>query len=200
MIIQVNNISQLDLIENLNFDNLLKGCSSLNDIYLTLELSGLNTNKWLPFEFTEENYFDKEAIKKSICDLLKNIKNNIRKNIEYLDLNLSLIVEAIRKPKSDIRKYGIYNNEYFFQLLKNLKAKFSNRSYQCDIEFILVFFSNFRKYYQKLVVNFTEYIVAEYIHNISFNKVFSLKVNLLTSNHLLRERIYARNQKFRYIN
>lgn len=196
----MNNISQLDLIENLNFDNLLKGCSSLNDIYLTLELSGLNTTKWLPFEFTKENYSDKEAIKKSICDLLKNIKNNIRKNIEYLDLNLSLIVEAIRKPKSDIRKYGIYNNEYFFQLLKNLKAKFSNRSYQCDIEFILVFFSNFRKYYQKLVVNFTEYIVAEYIHNISFNKVFSLKVNLLTSNHLLRERIYARNQKFRYIN
>ena len=196
----MNSISQLDLIENLNFDNLLKGCSSWNDIYLTLELSGLNTTKWLPIEFTKENYSDKEAIKKSICDLLKNIKNNIRKNIEYLDLNLSLIVETIRKPKSDIRKYGIYNNEYFFQLLKNLKAKFSNRSCQCDIEFILVFFSNFRKYYQKLVVNFTEYIVAKYIHNISFNKAFSLKVNLLTFNHLLRERIYARNQKFRYIN
>ena len=196
----MNNISQLDLIENLNFDNLLKGCSSLNDIYLTLELSGLNTTKWLPIELNKENYSDKEAIKKSICDLLNNVKNNIRKNIEYLDLNLSLIVEAIRKPKSDIRKYGIYNNEYFFQLLKNLKAKFSNRSYQCDIEFILVFFSNFRKYYQKLVVNFTEYIVAKYIHNISFNKAFNLKVNLLTFNHLLRERIYARNQKFRYIN
>lgn len=196
----MNSISQLDLIENLNFDNLLKGCSSLNDIYLTLELSGLNTTKWLPFEFTKENYSDKEAIKKSICDLLNNVKNNIRKNIEYLDLALSLLVDAIRKPGNDIRRYGIYNNEYFFQLLKNLKAKFSNRSYQCDIEFILVFFSNFRKYYQKLVVNFTEYIVAKYIHNISFNKAFSLKVNLLTFNHLLRERIYARNQKFRYIN
>ena len=196
----MNNISQLDLIENLNFDNLLKGCSSLNDIYLTLELSDLNTTKWLPFEFTKENYSDKEAIKKSICDLLNNVKNNIRKNIEYLDLALSLLVDAIRKPGNDIRRYGIYNNEYFFQLLKNLKAKFSNRSYQCDIEFILVFFSNFRKYYQKLVVNFTEYIVAKYIHNISFNKAFSLKVNLLTFNHLLRERIYARNQKFRYIN
>lgn len=196
----MNNISQLDLIENLNFDNLLKGCSSLNDIYLTLELSGLNTTKWLPFEFTKENYSDKEAIKKSICDLLNNVKNNIRKNIEYLDLALGLLVDAIRKPGNDIRRYGIYNNEYFFQLLKNLKAKFSNRSYQCDIEFILVFFSNFRKYYQKLVVNFTEYIVAKYIHNISFNKAFSLKVNLLTFNHLLRERIYARNQKFRYIN
>lgn len=196
----MNSISQLDLIETLNFDNLLKGCSSLNDIYLTLELSGLNTTKWLPFEFTKENYSDKEAIKKSICDLLNNVKNNIRKNIEYLDLALSLLVDAIRKPGNDIRRYGIYNNEYFFQLLKNLKAKFSNRSYQCDIEFILVFFSNFRKYYQKLVVNFTEYIVAKYIHNISFNKAFSLKANLLTFNHLLRERIYARNQKFRYIN
>ena len=196
----MNSISQLDLIENLNFDNLLKGCSSLNDIYLTLELSGLNTTKWLPIELNKENYSDKEAIKKSICDLLNNVKNNIRKNIEYLDLALSLLVDAIRKPGNDIRRYGIYNNEYFFQLLKNLKAKFSNRSYQCDIEFILVFFSNFRKYYQKLVVNFTEYIVAKYIHNISFNKAFSLKANLLTFNHLLRERIYARNQKFRYIN
>ncbi|BFM99732.1 hypothetical protein MOXK02_12910 [Moraxella sp. K02] len=196
----MHNISQSDLIENLNFDNLLKGCSSLNDIYLTLELSGLNTTKWLPIELNKENYSDKEAIKKSICDLLNNVKNNIRKNIEYLDLTLSLFLEVISKAGNDITRYGIYNNEYFFQLLKNLKAKFSNRSYQCDIEFILVFFSNFRKYYQKLVVNFTEYIVAEYIHNISFNKVFSLKVNLLTSNHLLRERIYARNQKFRYIN
>lgn len=195
----MNNISQLDLIENLNFDNLLKGCSSLNDIYLTLELSGLNTTKWLPIELNKENYSDKEAIKKSICDLLNSVKNNIRKNIEYLDFALSLLVEVIRKPENDIRRYGIYNNEYFFQLLKNLKAKFSNRSYQCDIEFILVFFSIFRKYYQKLVVNFTEYIVAKYIHNISFNKAFSLKVNLLTFNHLLRERIYARNQKFRYI-
>ncbi|OBX62569.1 hypothetical protein A9299_05170 [Moraxella osloensis] len=196
----MHNISQSDLIENLNFDNLLKGCSSLNDIYLTLELSGLNTTKWLPIELNKENYSDKEAIKKSICDLLNNVKNNIRKNIEYLDLTLSLFLEVISKAGNDITRYGIYNNEYFFQLLKNLKAKFSNRSYQCDIEFILVFFSNFRKYYQKLVVNFTEYIVAKYIHNISFNKVFSLKVNLLTSNHLLRERIYARNQKFRYIN
>ena len=79
----MNNISQLDLIENLNFDNLLKGCSSLNDIYLTLELSGLNTTKWLPIELNKENYSDKEAIKKSICDLLNSIKNNIRKNIEY---------------------------------------------------------------------------------------------------------------------
>ena len=196
----MNNISQLDLIENLNFDNLLKGCSSLNDIYLTLELSGLNTTKWLPFKFTKENYSDKEAIKKSICDLLNNIKNDIRKTIENLDLTLSLFLEAISKAENDITRYGIYNNEYFFQLLKNLKAKFSNRSCQCDIEFILVFFSNFRKYYQKLVVNFTEYIVAKYIHNISFNKAFILKVNLLTFNHLLRERIYARNQKFRYIN
>lgn len=196
----MNNISQLDLIENLNFDNLLKGCSSLNDIYLTLELSGLNTTKWLPFEFTKENYSDKESIKKSICDLLNNIKNDIRKTIENLDLTLSLFLEAISKAENDITRYGIYNNEYFFQLLKNLKAKFSNRSCQCDIEFILVFFSNFRKYYQKLVVNFTEYIVAKYIHNISFNKAFSLKANLLTFNHLLRERIYARNQKFRYIN
>lgn len=196
----MHNISQLDLIENLNFDNLLKGCSSWNDIYLTLELSGLNTTKWLPFEFTKENYSDKEAIKKSICDLLSNVKNNIRKTIENLDLTLSLFLEAISKAENDITRYGIYNNEYFFQLLKNLKAKFSNRSYQCDIEFILVFFSNFRKYYQKLVVNFTEYIVAKYIHNISFNKAFSLKANLLTFNHLLRERIYARNQKFRYIN
>lgn len=196
----MNSISQLDLIENLNFDNLLKGCSSLNDIYLTLELSGLNTTKWLPIELNKENYSDKEAIKKSICDLLNNVKNNIRKNIEYLDFALSLLVEAIKKPENYIRKYSIYNNEYFFQLSENLKAKFSNRSYQCDIEFILVFFSNFRKYYQKLVVNFTEYIVSEYIHNISFNKAFSLKVNLLTFNYLLRERIYARNQKFRYIN
>lgn len=196
----MNNISQLDLIENLNFDNLLKGCSSLNDIYLTLELSGLNTTKWLPFEFTKENYSDKESIKKSICDLLNNIKNDIRKTIENLDLTLSLFLEAISKAENDITRYGIYNNEYFFQLLKNLKAKFSNRSCQCDIEFILVFFSNFRKYYQKLVVNFTEYIVAKYIHNISFNKAFSLKANLLTFNHLLRERIYARNQKFRYTN
>ena len=196
----MNNISQSDLIKNLNFDNLLKGCSSLNDIYLTLELSGLNTTKWLPFKFTKENYSDKEAIKKSICDLLNNIKNDIRKTIENLDLTLSLFLEAISKAENDITRYGIYNNEYFFQLLKNLKAKFSNRSCQCDIEFILVFFSNFRKYYQKLVVNFTEYIVAKYIHNISFNKAFILKVNLLTFNHLLRERIYARNQKFRYIN
>ena len=123
-----------------------------------------------------------------------------RKTIENLDLTLSLFLEAISKSENDITRYGIYNNEYFFQLLKNLKAKFSNRSCQCDIEFILVFFSNFRKYYQKLVVNFTEYIVAKYIHNISFNKAFNLKVNLLTFNHLLRERIYARNQKFRYIN
>ena len=51
----MNSISQLDLIENLNFDNLLKGCSSLNDIYLTLELSGLNTTKWLPIELNKEN-------------------------------------------------------------------------------------------------------------------------------------------------
>ncbi len=51
----MNSISQLDLIENLNFDNLLKGCSSLNDIYLTLELSGLNTTKWLPIELNKDN-------------------------------------------------------------------------------------------------------------------------------------------------
>ena len=172
-------------------------------IYLSEDVKKENIDSYDAYDFSEDLLYSLKTYNSQISTIRDNsvkVKNNIRKTIENLDLTLSLFLEAISKSENDITRYGIYNNEYFFQLLKNLKAKFSNRSCQCDIEFILVFFSNFRKYYQKLVVNFTEYIVAKYIHNISFNKAFNLKVNLLTFNHLLRERIYARNQKFRYIN
>lgn len=197
-------ISQSDLIENLNSEYLFENCSSLNDIYLTLELNGVDTlNLSSSFINKLQIYLDSK-LDNSYLDvllLLREIK--INKAAKYVDfINLDKIHRVIEWAASGLS--NIYcHQDYFFNLLSALKSKFSNKSYNCNIgeqNLLLAFFISFKKNYQKLIFSFIEYIVAKYIHNISFNKYSGLEVNLSTLNHLLREIFYVTKQKFRCIN
>jgi hypothetical protein len=110
------------------------------------------------------------------------------------------------ETSNKITKYptqSFYNlqshTDYFYTFIKFFEYKFSNlnkffrlvsREDLCKCKNALVFFFNFRRKYQELVVNFTKYIVAKYIHKISLVKNDGLQNHLQNFNNLNREILY----------
>jgi hypothetical protein len=184
----LNNIeSKADLFGCKNLQLLLANCSTFNDALLALELNGVNTSN-LTLEQANllneiiNNRFDKISI--NLYENFDSDEGNGKLESIYLDL-IKYVIDSTYLGRNHIVQ--IYKVEAYLSVLQNLlKSKFHRLNYNHSLNInkkVQVSFFSFKRNFQKLIVNFTEYIVAKYIHKISLVKNDGLQNHLQNFNY-----------------